>query len=61
MYIQTLISISPSIRIKSSRQRRFERAMVGGEVSYAVPLVITGVAFLGGFIFLDLLSNKLYL
>ena len=48
MYIQTLISISPSIRIKSSRQRRFERAMVGGEVSYAVPLVITGVAFLGG-------------
>lgn len=33
MYIQTLISISPSIRIKSSRQRRFERAMVGGEVS----------------------------
>lgn len=47
MYIQTLISISPSIRIKSSRQRRFERAMVGGEVSYAVPLVITGVAFLG--------------
>lgn len=48
MYIQTLVSISPSIRIKTNRQRRFERALVGGEVSYAVPLVITGVGSLGG-------------
>lgn len=48
MYLQTIYAINPGLKFKSARQRRFERDVKGKEVSYAVPLVITGVLGAGG-------------
>ncbi len=50
MYVQTMIAISPSIRLKTRRQREFERSVKGKEKNYAFPLVVSVIALFAGII-----------